>query len=47
MDTLAQNGGVPETVCLRFNPGGTFRIGNAIMGDPGDAKYGMDAPAAP
>ena len=41
VDTLAQNGGVPETVCLRFNPGGTFRIGNAIMGDPGDAKYGM------
>ena len=37
VDTLAQNGGVPETVCLRFNPGGTFRIGNAIMGDPGDA----------
>lgn len=44
MDTLAQNGGVPETVCLRFNPGGTFRIGNAIMGDPGDAKYGMTRP---
>ena len=41
VDTLAQNGGVPDTVCLRFNPGGTFRIGNAIMGDPGDAKYGM------
>ena len=41
VDKLAQNGGVPETVCLRFNPGGTFRIGNAIMGDPGDAKYGM------
>ena len=44
VDTLAQNGGVPETVCLRFNPGGTFRIGNAIMGDPGDAKYGMTRP---
>lgn len=38
---LAQNGGVPEVVCLRYNPGGVFRIGNAIMGDPGDAKYGM------
>ena len=44
VDTLAQNGGVPDTVCLRFNPGGTFRIGNAIMGDPGDAKYGMTRP---
>lgn len=41
VDTLAKHGGVPETVCLRYNPGGAFRIGNAIMGDPGDAKYGM------
>ena len=41
VDTLARHGGVPETVCLRYNPGGAFRIGNAIMGDPGDAKYGM------
>ncbi len=38
---LRENGGIPETVCLRFNPGGHFRVGNAIMGDPGDAKYGM------
>jgi diaminopimelate decarboxylase len=38
---LKENGGIPETVCLRYNPGGHFRVGNAIMGDPGDAKYGM------
>nr|HPJ03801.1 diaminopimelate decarboxylase [Candidatus Limiplasma sp.] len=38
---LKQNGGIPESICLRFNPGGHFRVGNAIMGDPGDAKYGM------
>jgi diaminopimelate decarboxylase len=38
---LFANGGIPEIVCLRFNPGGQFRVGNAIMGDPGDAKYGM------
>ncbi len=38
---LKQNGGIPETICLRYNPGGHFRVGNAIMGDPGDAKYGM------
>lgn len=38
---LKDNGGIPETVCLRYNPGGHFRVGNAIMGDPGDAKYGM------
>ena len=44
VQTLRQNGGVPETVCLRFNPGGHFRVGNAIMGDPGDAKYGMTRP---
>ena len=38
---LRDNGGVPNEVCLRYNPGGMFRIGNTIMGDPGDAKYGM------
>ncbi len=41
VEELRENGGVPETVCLRFNPGGHFRVGNAIMGDPGEAKYGM------
>ena len=42
--TLAENGGIPETVCLRFNPGGNFSIGNMIMGNPGEAKYGMTRP---
>ena len=32
---------VPETVCLRYNPGGSFCLGNNIMDMPGDAKYGM------
>lgn len=41
VEILRQNGGIPEEICMRFNPGGTFRIGNTIMGDPGDAKYGM------
>jgi diaminopimelate decarboxylase len=41
VEELRKNGGIPETICLRFNPGGHFRVGNAIMGDPGDAKYGM------
>ena len=41
IEPLRRNGGIPEEICLRFNPGGTFRIGNTIMGDPGDAKYGM------
>ena len=39
--TLRSHGGIPETVCLRFNPGGDFAIGNTIMGNPGEAKYGM------
>lgn len=34
-------GQVPETVCLRYNPGGSFCLGNTIMDMPGDAKYGM------
>lgn len=41
IDFLAENGGIPETICLRYNPGGDFKIGNAIMGNPGDAKYGL------
>lgn len=41
IDFLEKNGGIPETICLRYNPGGEFRLGNAIMGNPGDAKYGM------
>ena len=41
IDFLAQNGGIPKTVCLRFNPGGEFLLGNTIMGNPGEAKYGM------
>ena len=34
-------GDVPETVCLRYNPGGSFSLGNTIMDMPRDAKYGM------
>ena len=35
------DGKVPEPVCLRYNPGGSFSLGNTIMDMPGDAKYGM------
>ena len=38
---LQENGGIPRTICLRYNPGGEFRLGNALMGNPGEAKYGM------
>lgn len=41
IDTLEQACGIPETVCCRFNPGGEFSIGNHIMDQPKDAKYGM------
>ena len=41
LDILVAHGGVPECVCLRYNPGGDFAIGNTIMGNPGEAKYGM------
>ena len=34
-------GNIPETVCLRYNPGGSFSLGNTIMDMPRDAKYGM------
>ncbi len=41
VDFLAQNGGIPETICLRYNPGGSFSLGNTIMDMPRDAKFGM------
>ncbi len=34
-------GTLPETISLRYNPGGLFKISNSIMDNPGDAKYGM------
>ena len=41
VDFLERVAGVPETVCLRYNPGGSFSLGNTIMDMPRDAKYGM------
>ena len=40
IDILAENGGIPEVVCARYNPGGEFVMGTAIMGSPRDSKYG-------
>ena len=34
-------GRIPEIISCRFNPGGVFELGNGIMDNPGDAKYGM------
>jgi diaminopimelate decarboxylase len=38
--------GIPETICCRYNPGGTFTLGESnegfqVMDSPGDAKYGF------
>jgi diaminopimelate decarboxylase len=41
IDFLEKNAGIPEKICCRFNPGGTFSISTTIMDNPGDAKYGM------
>ena len=41
VDFLEKVAAVPETICCRFNPGGLFSLGNDIMDNPGDAKYGM------
>lgn len=37
---LQKECGVPETVCMRYNPGGVYELENGIMDNPGDAKYG-------
>ena len=42
-------GHVPETICCRYNPGGTFALGESeegfqVMDHPGQAKYGMTRP---
>ena len=34
-------GKLPETLSLRYNPGGLFTISTDIMDNPGDAKYGL------
>jgi len=32
--------GIPKKICIRYNPGGRFKLNNAIMDTPGEAKYG-------
>ena len=34
-------GYIPKKISCRFNPGGVFEMGNDIMDNPGDSKYGM------
>jgi len=37
---LEKHVGLPEAICLRYNPG-RLREGNAIIGEPEEAKYGF------
>ncbi|MEE8716938.1 MAG: diaminopimelate decarboxylase [Coriobacteriales bacterium] len=41
VDFLEQVAEVPQSVFCRYNPGGVFELGNDIMDNPGDSKYGM------
>ncbi len=41
IDYLEEVAGLPETISLRFNPGGNFTINNTIMDKPQEAKYGL------
>ena len=41
IDILKEHGGIPKTICCRYNPGGDFRIDGQIMGSPSEAKYGF------
>ncbi len=37
---LEKHAGIPDLICLRYNPG-PLRSGNAIIGNPKEAKYGF------
>lgn len=41
IDLLKKEGGIPEIISCRFNPGGHFIVSNKIMDNPGEAKYGF------
>ena len=40
IDFLREVAGLPERICLRYNPG-PLKGGNAIIGKPEEAKYGL------
>ena len=46
VEFLERVAGVPQEIFCRYNPGGTFQLGESeegfqVMDKPGDAKYGM------
>lgn len=40
IEFVEQSVGIPEVICFRYNPG-ALREGNAIIGTPEEAKYGL------
>jgi diaminopimelate decarboxylase len=40
IDTLKNNGGIPEKISIRLNPGGSIDEDATIMGEPKEAKFG-------
>lgn len=40
IDFVDKNVGLPDTICMRYNPG-DLKEGNLIIGHPEDAKYGF------
>ncbi len=40
LEYLEKNAGLPKIICFRYNPG-PLRKGNAIIGKPEEAKYGL------
>lgn len=41
IDFLEETAGLPETISLRYNPGGVFALGTDIMDNPEESKFGM------
>lgn len=41
IEFLKEVAGIPEVVCLRYNPGGVFSLGTDIMDHPEESKFGM------
>lgn len=40
IETLKNAAGIPQTICFRYNPG-PLKQGNALIGKPEEAKYGL------
>lgn len=41
IEYMCKNGPLPDWICVRYNPGPLLPGGNAIIGVPTEAKYGM------